>query len=103
PLRVGELLQRLLQAVFADVAPRADHVRPHVDDQFGFPPFRVGSDGYQILFTSFLTPPRAWTIARGLSSSAGPSDSVKPTGVGSTSRPSPVRPSSPVPRDGSRC
>src|SRR5690606_39964730 len=30
-------------------------------------------------------------------------DSVKPTGVGSTSRPSPVRPSSPVPRDGSRC
>src|SRR5690606_28063900 len=32
-----------------------------------------------------------------------PLDSVKPTGVGSTSRPSPVRPSSPVPRDGSRC
>src|SRR5690606_25107034 len=30
-------------------------------------------------------------------------DSVKPTGVGSTSRPSPVRPSSPVPCDGSRC
>src|SRR5690606_13679607 len=34
---------------------------------------------------------------------AASADSVKPTGVVSTSRPSPVRPSSPVPRDGSLC
>src|SRR5690606_2038929 len=57
--------------------------------------------------SSIMAPHRAHRVeyltVSGNANQASLTDSVKPTGVGSTSRPSPVRPSSPVPRDGSRC